>query len=363
MQIVSGSSKTHAYSSVVHGANSTTRTKAISVESVIVKRAALSPDLPIGQSVFINTKPVSYAKAPGASSSELKKGKFNFRALASENVCEGVKLSIHVTVVETGSSRLRILFMATLLANGLHSWLWSIINGLKDVLENGPWMIRKNPIILKKWTMNTSMLKEEFTHVPVWVILYDIPLQVFSKDGISLIATKIGTPLVLDSYTSSMHIDYWGRSSFSRCLIKVKVGDVALKESITMRIPLLKGSGFFKKTVCVEYEWKPPRKIDFKRLSSKEGVDGDIPRSSNVNQPAKTGGTSSNPFDALNSVKNYDELCTNEGNSKLCEASGSLTTTPLTKRINNIVRQVLVGKLVLVEDDGKPLKRLILWLI
>ncbi|GJU49499.1 retrovirus-related pol polyprotein from transposon TNT 1-94 [Tanacetum coccineum] len=41
------------------------------------------------------------------------------------------------------------------------------------------------------------------------------------RDINRLIATFIGKPVMLDSYTSSMCNDSWGRSSFSRCLIKV----------------------------------------------------------------------------------------------------------------------------------------------
>ncbi|GJY58684.1 zinc knuckle CX2CX4HX4C containing protein [Tanacetum coccineum] len=98
--------------------------------------------------------------------------------------------------------------------------------GLEDVLENGPWMIRNSPIILKKWTTNTSLFKEELTHIQVCIKIHDMPLQ--------------------------------GRSSFSCCLIEVKA-DKVLKESITMGIPMLEGTGFSKETVCVQYEWKPPR--------------------------------------------------------------------------------------------------------
>ncbi|GJZ88929.1 zinc knuckle CX2CX4HX4C containing protein [Tanacetum coccineum] len=73
------------------------------------------------------------------------------------------------SVVEAGNARLKILCMVILLGNGLHSRLSSIIKGLEDVLETRPWMIRKSPIILKKWTINTSPLKEELTRIPVWV--------------------------------------------------------------------------------------------------------------------------------------------------------------------------------------------------
>nr|GEY66744.1 hypothetical protein [Tanacetum cinerariifolium] len=67
---------------------------------------------------------------------------------------------------------------------------------LEDVLKNGPWMIHNSLIILKKWTMNTSLFKEELTRILVW-----------------------------------------GRSKFTGCLIEVRA-DVALKGSVTMGIPL-----------------------------------------------------------------------------------------------------------------------------
>ncbi|GKA65381.1 zinc knuckle CX2CX4HX4C containing protein [Tanacetum coccineum] len=37
--------------------------------------------------------------------------------------------------------------------------------GLDAVLEGGPWMIRNSPIILKKWSVNTSFQKEEMTRI------------------------------------------------------------------------------------------------------------------------------------------------------------------------------------------------------
>ncbi|GKA08464.1 hypothetical protein Tco_0687795 [Tanacetum coccineum] len=63
---------------------------------------------------------------------------------------------------------------------------------------------------------------------------------------------------MLDSYTSSMGIESWGRSSFARSLIEINVNGV-LKESLTMGIPLIDYPGFTIKIVSIEYEWKPPR--------------------------------------------------------------------------------------------------------
>ncbi|GJX49705.1 hypothetical protein Tco_0276550 [Tanacetum coccineum] len=75
-----------------------------------------------------------------------------------------------------------------------------------------------------------------------------IPRKVFSEDGLSIIASQIGKPIMLDSYTTSMCIDSWGRSSFARCLIEINAED-ALSESLTIGVPLIEGSGYTIETV------------------------------------------------------------------------------------------------------------------
>ncbi|GKC46667.1 zinc knuckle CX2CX4HX4C containing protein [Tanacetum coccineum] len=130
--------------------------------------------------------------------------------------------------------------------------------GLEAVLEGGPWLIRKSLIILKKGSMDTRLLKEELTRILIWVKLHDVPIQVFEEDGISLIATFIGKPVMLDSYTISMCNDSWGRSSFARCLIEVS-SEVNLMDVVTIGIPYLIGENFTKETIRVEYEWRPSR--------------------------------------------------------------------------------------------------------
>nr|GEV52449.1 zinc knuckle CX2CX4HX4C [Tanacetum cinerariifolium] len=169
-----------------------------------------SPSDPIIQSVDINTKSTSYAGAAGASTMTQPQVNSNFRPLVADPVFNGVNISIPHKVVE------------------------------------------------KKWSMSTSLLKEELTHISIWVKLHDVPHQVFKEDGISLIATFIGKPIMLDSYTSSMCKDSWGRSYFARCLIEVN-SEADLVDSVTIGIPSLTGDDFTKETIRVEYEWRPPR--------------------------------------------------------------------------------------------------------
>nr|GFB25443.1 zinc knuckle CX2CX4HX4C [Tanacetum cinerariifolium] len=173
----------------------------------------------------------TYAGAAGASKKTKPNERVEFCHRVSENIFDGVNISIPRKVVQ---------------------------KGLEDVSEGGLWMVRNSPIILKKWTVKTSLLKEELTHIPVWIKFHDIPLQVFEEEGVSLIPSYLGKSIMMDSITSSMCKDAWGRSSFARCLVEIN-SDSDFLDTITIGVPDIDGPGFTKETISVEYEWKPPR--------------------------------------------------------------------------------------------------------
>ncbi|GJU37070.1 zinc knuckle CX2CX4HX4C containing protein [Tanacetum coccineum] len=224
----------------------------------------------------INTKSSSYAGVAGGSSKVQPNVNSNFRPLIAAPVFDGVNFSIPHKVVKKVSTLfehtlygyflgkrmafpvveyyarnnwakhgLKIIMMNN---KGFFFFKFDSRDGLEAVLEGGPWLIRKSLIILKKWSMDTRLLKEELTYIPIWVKLHDIPIQVFKDDGISLISTFIGKPIMLDSYTSSMCNNSWGRSSFARCLIEVN-SEAELVDIVTISIPSLTGDDFTKETV------------------------------------------------------------------------------------------------------------------
>ncbi|GKB14398.1 integrase, catalytic region, zinc finger, CCHC-type containing protein [Tanacetum coccineum] len=56
------------------------------------------------------------------------------------------------------------------------------------------------------------------------------------EDGLSAIATKLGTPLMLDSYMSDMYMQSWGRLRYARAMIELQA-NVELKDNIVVAIP------------------------------------------------------------------------------------------------------------------------------
>nr|GFA99588.1 hypothetical protein [Tanacetum cinerariifolium] len=114
-----------------------------------------------------------------------------------------------------------------------------------------------------KWHPDKNLLKEDVSIVPVWVKLHGVPITAFSEDGLSVIATKLGTPLMLDSYTSDMCMQSWGRLSYARVMIELRA-DVDLKDKIGMAMPKITREGHYTCNVRVEYEWKPTRCLSCK---------------------------------------------------------------------------------------------------
>ncbi|GJW33345.1 hypothetical protein Tco_0053377 [Tanacetum coccineum] len=197
-------------------------------------------------------------------------------------------------------------------------------------------------------------------------------MTAFSEDDLSAIATILGTPLMLDSYTFDMCIQSWGRSSFARAMIELRA-DVELKDTIMAAMPKLVGEGFYMCTIRVEYKWKPPKqtargvqvgpKVGFKPTKQ---VYKHVSNKINASTSGKKKQaelfcqkvSNLNPFDALNFVEYDDDLGTDgensnsDGKGTLNVARSSSSNTPIIEKIDTLERQILDGKLMFVDDEG-----------
>nr|GEW53184.1 hypothetical protein [Tanacetum cinerariifolium] len=259
----------------------------------------------------------------------------------------------------------------------LFSFQFSSMDGLDAMLENGPWFIRNNPLILKKWHPDANLLKEYVSTVPVWVKLHG------------------------------------GMSSYARVVIELQA-DVKLKDNIFLTMPKTTREGHYTCNVRVEYGWKPPRCSSFKvfghiheeclkntgagekktmkklsqtsrgvligpKMSFKPQKEyRPVLKKPNANSSGnKKKGveptieiSNSNLFDALNSVDNDVEFGTNRGTTNLVNnrdtSSGSSSmnidndgefssNTPIGVKIDKIERHICEGKLKLLDNDGNPL--------
>ncbi|GJT14892.1 retrotransposon protein, putative, ty1-copia subclass [Tanacetum coccineum] len=238
------------------------------------------------------------------------------------------------------------------------------------MLENGPWFIRNNPLILKKWHPDENLLKEDVSTVP-------------------------------------------GRSSYARVMIELRA-DVELKDNIVVAMPKITRDCHYTCDVRVEYEWKPPRcssckvfghiheecpkntgtgekktvkkpsqtsrgvpigpKMDFKPHKEYRPVPKKSTASSSGNKKKGVEPTievsNLNPFNVLNSVDNDVEFGTNRGTTNLVNnratSSGSSFinvdnsssgTTPIIEKIGKFEDSLTSGQAILVDKAGNPLKK------
>ncbi|GKD40051.1 putative reverse transcriptase domain-containing protein [Tanacetum coccineum] len=193
---------------------------------------------------------------------------------------------------------------------------FSSMDGLIAMLENGPWFIQNNPLILKKWHPNENLLKEDVSNVLVWVKLHGVPVTAFSEDGLSAIATKLGTPLMLDSYTSDMCMQSWG--------------------------------GHYICNVRVEYEWKPHRCASCKVFGH---IHEECPKNigagekKTMKKPSQT--SRGVPVGLKMGFKPQKEY-------RLFPKSLLLVLAVIRIKVWNLL---LSGKAIIVDKDGNPLKK------
>ncbi|GJU13534.1 proteasome subunit alpha type-5 [Tanacetum coccineum] len=199
-----------------------------------------------------------------------------------------------------------------------------------------PWLLIMLGILA--WNPDVDILKEDVGNVPVWVKLHSVPIMAFCKDDLSAIATKLGTLLMLDTYTSDMCLQSWDRSSYARVMIELQA-NMELKDTIVNI-----GLGVAKKL-------KKPSQTS-------RGVLVGLKVSN------------SNPFDALNLVDNDVEFGTNGGTTNLvnngANSSGSsfmnvknssTSNTPIIDKIRKFEDFLIDGQVILVDEAGNPLKK------
>ncbi|KAK4381638.1 hypothetical protein Sango_2948000 [Sesamum angolense] len=97
-----------------------------------------------------------------------------------------------------------------------------------------------------------ALRKLKHTQVPVWIKLRHLPVELWTTDGLSTVASGIGKPLYLDAITRACT-----RLDFARVCVMLDISS-KLPRYVIIMIPLENGGESACK-VDVEYEWLPPK--------------------------------------------------------------------------------------------------------
>ncbi|GAV92559.1 DUF4283 domain-containing protein [Cephalotus follicularis] len=114
------------------------------------------------------------------------------------------------------------------------------------VLSNGPWEVWGAYLALRRWEEGMSLCKESFSSIPVWVKLSNVPAKLWTRSGLSYIASALGVPLCMDAATAAGN-----RLSFARVCVEMKANS-SFPHSFKVR----RRSGIVA-DIQVQYVWKP----------------------------------------------------------------------------------------------------------
>ncbi|CAI9259916.1 unnamed protein product [Lactuca saligna] len=128
--------------------------------------------------------------------------------------------------------------------------------GMMSVLEGGPWLINNVPMFVQRWRPGLVLSKPQINSVPVWVKVFNVPLEYWNSKGITLIANEIGKPIAMDKITQKMCNEHWGRPAFMRFLVEMSAESEWMKELSVVSIDF--GTGEKVESKCrIEYAWRP----------------------------------------------------------------------------------------------------------
>ncbi|XP_028090815.1 uncharacterized protein LOC114291026 [Camellia sinensis] len=102
--------------------------------------------------------------------------------------------------------------------DGFMFFIFDDMDACGRVLEEGPWYMGNQLLLLKKWKRMMRLTKEHVSQIPVWIKLFNVPMEYWDFERQSRISSKIGLPLFMDHLTST-----GSTVSFARVCVEVNV--------------------------------------------------------------------------------------------------------------------------------------------
>ncbi|KAL2252757.1 UNVERIFIED_CONTAM: hypothetical protein Sindi_0070400 [Sesamum indicum] len=140
----------------------------------------------------------------------------------------------------------------TATTNGFFFFQFKTVFDMEEIIEGGPWLFQGQPIVLQKWEPGMAMRKLKHTQVPVWIKLRHLPMEFWTTEGLSTVASGVGKPLYPDAITRACT-----RLDFARVCVMIDATQKLHKHIIVMAPDEEGGETPCK--VDIDYEWLPPK--------------------------------------------------------------------------------------------------------
>ena len=216
---------------------------------------------------------------------------------------------------------------------GFFFFKFSDEQGMLSVLEESPWLMFNNmPLFLQRWRPGLTLTKNSHDKIPVWVKIYDLPLEVWSGDNLCIIASKLGIPLAFDSFTEEMCLEHKGRNAYARILIEMSAGKEWKKSIDVSTWDFVTNSAVIQRFE-VEYAWVPSRCSHCKVYGHMDKICMASMKGSNSAQNGNNGINKEDKGKSVIDNEGYIEVV-NKRNKNVKDGEG--TSKTLMNSVNNV---------------------------
>ncbi|KAJ6414722.1 hypothetical protein OIU84_003685 [Salix udensis] len=134
-------------------------------------------------------------------------------------------------------------------ANGFWLFRFNTEDSMHAILERGPWMFGGKTMILQQWHPQFVFDKNRISKLPVWIRIHGLPFSLWSRKGLSTVASRVGRPLSCDEQTfCGTRLDY------ARVCVEIDAA-MPFVNRFDINTPFAQEPLHLE----VEYEWRPPR--------------------------------------------------------------------------------------------------------
>ncbi|KAL0457640.1 UNVERIFIED_CONTAM: hypothetical protein Slati_0391200 [Sesamum latifolium] len=138
-------------------------------------------------------------------------------------------------------------------SNGFYFFQFKTVPFMEEVIEEGPWLFQGQPVVLQPWEQGMSLRRQKHLQIPVWVRFHHLPMEYWTEDGLSAVASGIGIPLYADKITKAcLRLDY------ARVCVMLDYHSTLPRHLVVLSPNLREGNEVPLK-IDVEYEWLPQR--------------------------------------------------------------------------------------------------------
>ena len=123
--------------------------------------------------------------------------------------------------------------------------------GMTTVVERGPWLFAGRYLVLQKWSPGLPLSKANLSSIPIWAKFHNVPIELWTEEGPSHIASAVGHPLYADAATEAC-----SRIAFARICVEVDATRPLVEEFDVEAFQKDGSSSLIP--IWVSYQWRPP---------------------------------------------------------------------------------------------------------